>query len=167
MTERYWRMMTDKHFHLIYLGLHHHRNVIIERWLDIILAVISTGALGALIFCEEMQIILTVILALAQIVTAARPYLPFRNRMNALDKGICHLNIIYYKIESNWNKIVVSEMDDAEVNSLYYDFLKEWDKVDSNILKRDSLPRKKKFIEQASQENKEYFSIMFGGNTDE
>lgn len=167
MAERYWAMMTDKHFHLMYLGLHHHRNVVIERWLDIILAVTSTGALGALIMCDEMQIVLTMILAITQIVTSARPYLPFHKRMDELDKGISHLNLLYYKIESKWNVIASGEMDDDEINSLYYETLKEWDEMDSKILKRDSLPRKKKFIERASEANEQYFNIMFGGNTND
>lgn len=35
--------MTQMKFHLIYLGYHYHRTTTIERWLNIILAVISTG----------------------------------------------------------------------------------------------------------------------------
>ena len=76
MAYRYWSMMTDKKFALIYLGLHYHKNVQIERLMNIILAIISTGSLGALLFFDQHQYILTIILALAQIVTAARPYLP-------------------------------------------------------------------------------------------
>ena len=164
MVDRYWAMMTDKHYQLVYLGLHHHLNVEIERWLDIILAVVSTGALGALIICDDLQIVLTMILAVAQVITAARPYLPFRNRMNELDKGISHLSILYYKIESKWNKIAAGEMNDDEINSWYYDVLKEWNEMDSQILKKDSLPQKKKFIERAKEENEQYFNVMFGGN---
>lgn len=167
MVERYWSMMTDKKFTLIYLGLHYHRNVKIERWMDIILAVISTGSLGALFVMDEYQKVLTVILALAQIVTAARPYLPYQYRLKEIDKGILPLNVLYNEIEKKWNSIASGDFSDAEVNELYYDFLKKWDKIDAEILKKDSLPRKKKMIVQADKEKNQYFEVMFGGYTNE
>ena len=167
MVERYWAMMTDKHFDLVYLGLHHHRNVLIERWLDIILAVTSTGALGALIICDEMQIVLTIVLAITQVITSVRPYMPFHNRMDALDKGISQLNVLYNKIESKWNQIATGKMDDEEINRLYYEVQKEWEEIESKILKKDSLPRKSKFIERANEENEKYFNVIFGGNAND
>ena len=48
-------------------------------WNDL-LAIISTGSLGTLLVTDEVQRVLIIILALAQIVTVAKPYLPFQNR---------------------------------------------------------------------------------------
>lgn len=36
MVERYWSMMTDKKFHIVYLGLHYGECVKIERNLNIL-----------------------------------------------------------------------------------------------------------------------------------
>ena len=167
MAERYWHLMTDKKFALIYLGLHYHRNVKIERWLDIILAVISTGSLGALFVLDEYQFVLTVILALAQVATAARPYLPYQYRVKELDKGITLLNALYNEIEKKWFLISDGKLSDDEINELYYKYLKKWDELDSEILKKDSLPRRKNMINIAQEEKNQYFEVMFGGSTDE
>lgn len=167
MAERYWKMMTDKKFALIYLGLHYHRNVKIERWMDIALAVISTGSLGALFIFDEHQKILAIILALAQIVTAARPYLPYQYRLKEIDKGILPLNVLYNEIEKKWHCIASGNLSDDEINDLYYDFLRRWDEIDAEILKKDSLPRRQKMINTADKEKNQYFSVMFGGCTDE
>lgn len=52
---------------------------------------------------DEAQRVLIIILALAQIVTAAKPYLPFQNCMNEIDKGLVTLNLIYNDIEKEWD----------------------------------------------------------------
>lgn len=163
MAERYWNMMTDKKFHIVYLGLHYGKCVKIERWLNIVLAVISTGSLGALLFTDEAQKALIIILALAQIVTAAKPYLPFQSRMNEIDKGLVALNLIYNDIEKEWNSIFNGEYDEHTINQLYYDLSKRWEKADAEILKNDSLPQKEKLILKADKEKNHYFEVMFGG----
>ena len=167
MAYRYWSMMTDKKFALIYLGLHYHKNVQIERWMNIILAIISTGSLGALLFFDQHQYILTIILALAQIVTAARPYLPYQYRMQEIEKGLLALNDLYNDIEEKWLSIASGKLTDEEINNIYYSSVRKWDELDSKILKKDSLPRRKKFIKQANDEKEMYFTVMFGGDTNE
>ena len=163
MRQQYWTMMTQKKFSLFYLGLHLQVYERIERVLDITLAIISTGSLAGLFICEECQWFLTVVLALAQVVTAARPYLPYANRIKELDKGILLLKQIYLEIEKTWNEISISDVEDMEVNKLRYKYEKKWEDIDGEILKNDSLPRKEKYIGLASEENERYFANLFGG----
>jgi hypothetical protein len=167
MVERYWNMMTDKKFHIVYLGLHYGKCVKIERWINIILAVISTGSLGALLVTDKAQKVWVIILALAQIVTAAKPYLPFQYRMNEIDKGLVALNMIYNDIEKEWNPIISGKYDEATINQLYYDFSKQWEKADAEMLKNDCLPQKAKLIEKANKEKNHYFEVMFGGDNND
>lgn len=112
---------------------------------------------------DEAQKALIIILALAQIVTAAKPYLPFQNRMNEIDKGLVTLNLIYNDIEKEWNSIFNGKYDEHTINQLYYDLSKRWEKADAEILKNDSLPQKKKLISKADEEKNHYFEVMFGG----
>ena len=114
-------------------------------------------------FTDEAQKALIIILALAQIVTAAKPYLPFQSRMNEIDKGLVALNLIYNDIEKEWNSIFNGEYDEHTINQLYYDLSKRWEKADAEILKNDSLPQKEKLILKADKEKNHYFEVMFGG----
>lgn len=163
MRAQYWNMMTQKKYHLFYLSYHLNLYVKIERWLNIFLAIVSTGSLVGLFACEEYQKVLAAILALAQIVTAARPYFPFAKRIKDLDKGITLLTKVYSSIEKEWNDINIEDIDDSKINDILYKFAKEWDDVDAEILKKDSLPFIKKFYEKAAEENERYFKNMFGG----
>ena len=163
MKERYWSLMTQKKFALFYLGCHLHKCVLIERCTSIILAVISTGSLAGLIFNEKSRVVLTCILALTQIFTAAKPYLPFERRLKELDRGIPLLNMVYMDIEKDWNRIFDEDPSEDDINKIYYKHAKKWDEIDSEILKGDVLPFNKKYEESANAEKDRYFENMFGG----
>ena len=66
-------------------------------------------------------------------------------------------------MERKWRDVFSGKYDDNEVNEIIYDYVKKWDGIVAENLKGDSLPRKKKFIEQANEENHLYFESMFGG----
>ena len=74
---------------------------------------------------------------------------------------------MYNDIEEKWLSIASGTLPDEEINNLYYEFVRKWDELDSKILKKDSLPRRKKFIKQANDEKEMYFTVMFGGDTNE
>lgn len=164
MIQRYWNKMTQMKFHLIYLGYHYHRTTTIERWLNIILAVISTGSLAGLFLSYSTQKIWAIVLILSQAITAAKPYLPFESRIRELDKGIGALDVVYEEVEEQWNKVLSGIYDDSKINELIYKYEKQWDKIDATMLIGDSLPRKKRLIEMADKEKNQYFELMFGGS---
>ena len=149
-------------FHLIYIGYHYRRNICIERVINILLAIVSTGSLGGL-FLTSFQKTSAIILVLTQVLTAAKPYLPYSTRITELDKEITSLGIIYSEVERKWRDVFSGKYDENEVNEIIYDYVKKWDAIVVENLKGDSLPRKKKFIEQANEENHLYFESMFGG----
>lgn len=163
MKTQYWAMMTQKKYHLFYLGYHLNLYVKIDRWMNIILAVISTGSLVGLFTSDTYQKLLAVILALTQVVTAASPYLPFEKRIKELDKGIALLTQAYTAIEKDWNTINIEDSNDAEINEKLYEHVRKWEDIDGEILKRDSLPFVEKFYNKAADDNERYFNNRFGG----
>jgi hypothetical protein len=159
--------MSDKKFHILYLGEHHHRCITIERFINIGLAIISTGSLGGFFLWNTVQMLWATILVLAQVVTAIKPYLPYAKRSQEIEKSIIELTTIYEEIEEKWNDIYKDKIDDDDINTLYYQFCKKWDKADAKYLVDDSLPRIEKFVNKASKENELYFKNTFGGNYNE
>ena len=155
--------MTQMKFHLVYLGYHYHRYITIERWTNIILAIVSTGSLAGL-FTSSFQKIWAIILVLTQVITAAKPYLPFSTRIKELDKGISSWSIIYNEVEKQWKDVSTGIYDDNKINEIIYDYEKKWNTVDAGVLKGDSLPRIKKYIERADKEKNLYFETVFGGS---
>lgn len=167
MKKRYWRFMSEKKYYLEYIGLHHHRNVVIERWLNIFLAVISTGSVAAFFAWEKYAWIWGTIIILSQAVTAAKPYLPFYNRINELDKALIVFGSLYDKIEEKWYTIQNDNLSDEKINKLLYKYNKQWNKEDAKYLIKDSLPRKEKFVKQADDQANNYFELTFGGYENE
>lgn len=163
MKQRYWFFLTQKKYTLFYLAEHLNESIRIERYMNIGLAVISTGSLAGLFAWPAAQFFLTIILALAQIVTAARPYLPYEKRVSELEKGISALNVVYAQIEEQWDTISGDELSDAEINELYYKYEHMWNEIDSKLLKADMLPVKQAIKDKAEEAKNNYFSVMFGG----
>ena len=163
MVDRYWRLMVHKKFHIIYMDLHHNRCVTIERYISLVLAVISTGSLAGLFISRDMQYFLGILLAIAQIVTAAKPYLPFQNRINEIEKDLAGLNLIYMDIEKDWLIISNGELTEKEINEKYYYYDKKWFDYDNKYLQRDSLPLNEKIREKATKEMNNYFDSHFNG----
>jgi hypothetical protein len=139
----------------------------IERIINIGLTIISTGSLGGLFLWDNAQLLWSTILVVAQVVTAIKPYLPYAKRSQEIEKAIIELTVVYEEIEEKWNDIYNDKVDDADINTLYYQFCKKWDKADTKYLINDSLPRKPKLITKANEEKELYFKNMFGGNNND
>lgn len=162
MRERYWYWMSDRKFSLLYMEFYYGRSIRIDRIYDIVLAIISTGALGGLFIIESSQHVLTGVLAVAQVISAARPFLPYNKRIERLGKGLYVLTQQYNAIESYWCAIDNAKLPDERINEVYYDLKNKWDKTLQEVLCGDDLPVSKKCIKMAQQECDTYFKSMFG-----
>ena len=155
-------MMQNRKHDLIYMDLYYGRSIKIERAIDVALAVISTGALGALFIAKTGQEVFAYILAGAQIVTAARPFLPFSRRIDEIGRGLYVLTQQYNDMESYWDKVNRDKLDNEEINDIYYEQKNKWDKTLWEILKGDDLPVKNRYIKKAAKETQVYFVSIFG-----
>ncbi|SKA70315.1 hypothetical protein SAMN02745111_02003 [Eubacterium uniforme] len=162
LEEKYWTMMTQKKFDLIYLGHHLHRNILIERYINVFLAITSVGALSGLVILNDYKKIISIILALSQIITAAKPYLPYSNRVKDLDKSIIGLTTVYNEIEDYWDRIVIEKICESDINKMYRKLQNKWNDIDNKFLNGDSLPRIQKYIELSEKERNIYFKNYYG-----
>jgi len=161
MVDRYWSLMAQKKFHIIYMGLHYSRCVKIERSISIILAVISTGSLAGLFITKDMQLFLGIVLAIAQIITAAKPYLPYQRRVSEIEMDLAGLNLIYMDIEKDWFFVANGELTEKEINEKCYQYNTKWLNYDNRYLQKDSLPLNEKMREIATKEMINYFNSQF------
>ena len=143
MRLQYWKRMTGMKFEIQYLKCHHTSCISIERRISIILAVISTGSLAGLFVNSNYSIIFSIVLVLSQILTAAKPYLPYEYRINELEKGLYYYETIFSEVENYWNKINSNtEYNEDEVQQKLEEYLGKWSHIESSILKKDALPKK-------------------------
>lgn len=153
--------MAQKKFHIIYMGFHYSRCVRIERCISIILAVISTGSLAGLCITKEMHFLLGLLLAIAQIVTAAKPYLPYQKRISEIEMDLAGLNLIYTDIEKDWFFVANGDLTEEEINEKCYQYSMKWMDYDNRFLQNDSLPLDEKMREKATEEMIKYFESQF------
>lgn len=161
MQKRYWEFMVQKKFHIIYMGKHLSKCICIERWLNISLAIISTGSLAGLFITKQLQLILGIFLAISQIITAARPYLPYANRIKEIEADIAGLSLIYTDIEKDWYYVSNGQLTEEEINTKCYEYNKKWSDYDGQFLQNDSLPRNESIRDEATKDTNEYFGKLF------
>lgn len=158
--KRYWAFMTQKRSTIYYLSCYLEKSVLIERIYNISLAIVSTGALACLLASDTCQIISAIIIMLAQVASAAKPYMPFAKRSEQLSRALPLFENIYIEIEEHWNEVEVA--DKNKINEIYYDYDKKWESVKSNLLVDDALPKNPDFENIAEAKTIQYFKNFLG-----
>ncbi len=158
--DEYWSCMTQMKYNQIYLKHHHRLNANIVRIISAIQMVIGTGAL-CFLQNTALEKILFISLACSQILSAVKPYLPYEKRLSELGKGIALLAELYSEIELQWNDVCSGKISENEAAKLATEYKRKWDKIDSSMLKEDSLPNIKKIRDKANAEKDVYFKTNF------
>ncbi|MBR3596658.1 MAG: hypothetical protein IKL47_06750 [Clostridia bacterium] len=166
MKQRYWDKMTQFKFEILLFNEHFSRYVLINRVIIIVLAVLSSGAVGTWAIWKQYDIIWAVIVATTQIISIVNEFLPYKKRIEEIPKLIAELNTIYNKMEEEWYNVDAQKYDDANINKILYKYIANWDKVQNNYLKSDALPDKKRLTLKASELQRNYFSCFLIGDVE-
>lgn len=161
MQERYWKKLTDKRYQLIYINEYYDRCVRLQRAINIFLALTTSGAIAAWAIWKEFPIVWAVIIAVSQVVTAIKPYLPYEKRIEAIYDVISQFSVICNEIEAKWFYVAKGTMAEEEINELYYSFEKRWTDIESKSLKGDSIKSNDKLAAIANEKKELYFSNQF------
>jgi hypothetical protein len=161
MQERYWNKMTDKRYRVYYISEYYDRCVRVLRIINIFLAVTSSGAIAAWVIWKEFPVIWAGVIALSQVITAVKPYLPFEKRIEGMNEIINQFSVICNEMEAKWLYVSKGSLTEEEINDLYYDFEKRWADVEATSLKGDSIPINDKIATIANEKKDQYYDNQF------
>lgn len=161
MQERYWKKLTDKRYQLFYISEYYDKCVRVQRIINIFLALSTSGAIAAWAVWKELPIIWAGIIAISQVVTAIKPYLPFEKRIEGIYDIISQYSVICNELESKWFYIAKGALTEEEINDLYYTFEKRWTDIESKSLKGDSIKSDDRLAEIANEKKELYFKNQF------
>jgi hypothetical protein len=168
IQQHIWKQLYRTKVHSIYLELLHARTETIDRSIKIFLALVSSGGIAGWAIWKEADFIWACAIALAQVITAIRPYLPYRDRLKALSALSRELEELAIYMEIKWLEISAGELTEKEMRKLNADMLR---KISSAVQKHfpvNSIPHNNDLMDKAEIMATNYLSThLYQGEDDE
>ena len=161
MQERYWNKMTDKRYQLIYINEYYSRYIKVQRRINIFLAISASGAIAAWAVWKEFPIVWAGIIAVSQVITAVKPYLPYEKRIDGIYDISSQYTVICNEMESKWFYVANGSKTEEDINELCYNYEKRWTAVVTKTLKGDCIPTDGRIAAIANEKKDSYFKINF------
>lgn len=153
---QYWQELKQLKFEVLYLDLYYQRTEKINRNIDIFLALVSSGSIGAWAVWQDLTLIWTVLIAASQIISVVKHFLPYRRRQTNLNRHIWSLQQIFSNAEQNWYSVIEGELEDKEIHNLTTKYRKEKNGLSLTYID-PPLPHNKRLQERAEIEADKYF----------
>ncbi len=159
--QKYWSLLKELKTHVIYL---HNYAANSEWWnkaINIFLAITSSSSIAAWAIWQEYQIVWAIIIALSQVVTAIKPFLPYRQRLKPINNLNDMIQEISLDCERHWYSVAEGELTEKEIHDLYISLRGKCLKAEQKALKNIILPKKMKILAYAEKEVNIYLSNTY------
>ena len=102
----------------IYINIYHAKTEKFDRRLNVFSALTLSGAIGGWAIWQQLHWLWAVAIAGSQVLSAAKPYLPYRTRLKALSGLGTNLEALALTAESDWFKVSEGLLTAEEVHEL-------------------------------------------------
>lgn len=160
--ERYWKELVQLKIQSGYLNQYHIRSVAIDRAIKMFLAVASSGSIAAWAVWRQFPYVWAAIIAIAQVVTAVKAYLPYQRRIEGivgLGSDIAQTLIF---AEEHWFDVSEGDLYDDDIHALTMQVRKDRILAQDTHFKENPLPRNEKCVAAATDEADTYFRTFYG-----
>lgn len=161
MQEKYWKYMVQIKAWIFYLDLYIENSYKWDKRINVFGAIASSTSIAAWAIWQKLSFVWAVIIAISQVLTAIKDFMPYSKRLKVLVPFIENLNFLYNKIEYNWFKVASGELTEEEINNLLYTFKDEFTNMENKNLKEETLPENDEFRKIADEKTDAYFKNNF------
>lgn len=159
--QKYWSLLRELKTHVIYL----HNYAASSEWWDkainIFLAITSSSSIAAWAIWQQYQIVWAVIIALSQVITAIKPFLPFRQRLKPISDLNDQIQEISLECERHWHSVAEGELTEKEIHELYISLKDKSLKAEKKSFRDIVLPKNSKILACAEKEADLYLSNTY------
>ena len=161
MQEKYWRYMVQIKAWIFYLDLYAEDSYKWDKRINIFGAIASSTSIAAWTIWSQLSYVWSVIIAVSQVLTAIKSFMPYSRRLKILVPFMEDLKFLYNKIEYNWFKVASGELSEDEINELLYAFKDDFASIENKNLKEETLLENNKFKTNADKKTDVYFENNF------
>ena len=123
-----------------------------DKAINIFLAITSSSSIAAWAVWQKYDLLWAFIIALSQVVTAVKPFLPYRQRLKAISALNDKIQEISLKSEKNWYGVAEGELTEKEIHELCIALKNESLTAEIKFLKNLILPKKENLLKRAEKE---------------
>ena len=150
--QRYWNNLKELKTHVIYLHNYAAQSEWWDKAINIFLAITSSSSIAAWAVWQKYDLLWAFIIALSQVVTAVKPFLPYRQRLKAISELNDKIQEISLKSERNWYDVAEGELTEKEIHELCIALKNESLIAEIKFLKNLILPKKENLLKRAEKE---------------
>lgn len=161
MQEKYWKYMVQIKAWTFYLDLYEESSYKWDKRIKIFSAVVSSSSIAAWAVWNELSYVWSVIIAVSQVLSAVKDFLPYSNRLKVIVPFKDDLKFLCNKIEFNWFNVASGELTEEEINKMLFDFKDEFANIENKNLKEEILLDNETFKEKADEKTELYFKNNF------
>lgn len=161
MQKKYWNYMVQIKHWFFYVDLYVEDSYKWDRHMNILSAIASSTSIAAWAIWQELSFIWSLIIAMSQLLSAVKPFLPFNRRQKTLVPFMEELKFLYNTMEYNWYKVSVGELSEDEINELLLRFKNEFTSIENKTLKEEILLERNDFKLKADIKTDLYFRDIF------
>ena len=143
MQEKYWKYMVQIKAWIFYLDVYTEDSYRWDRIINIVVAIASSTSIAAWAIWQKYSFIWSIIIAISQVLTTIKIFLPYSKRLKMLVPFMEDLKFLYNKIEYNWFKVASGDLSEDEINELLYSFKDEFTNIENKNLILEKLPIEK------------------------
>lgn len=160
--ERYWKELDQLRVHVFYVVEYIEHTVHIDRSINIFLALCSNGSIAGWAIWQKYSFFWGVIIALSQIVNALKGYLPYVTRLRSLYNLSSELEALFIDAENKWYDVAQGKMTEEDVHRSHMNLKQREVSIVQNSFKKNALPHKERYMENARKLASEYFKNFYG-----
>lgn len=161
MQEKYWNYMVQIRAWIYYLDIYAEKSYKWDRRIKAYGAIASSSSIAAWAIWRDLSYVWAFIIALSQVLTAIKDYIPFGRRLKLLRSFIEDMNLLYIKIEYDWYKVAQGELTENEINTLLFSYKKEFASIENKHLKEEILLENFEYMKEADEKTNRYFANSF------
>ncbi len=157
----FWAITTEFKTHCYYIHEYLVSSEKCERRINIFLAITSCSSIAGWAIWSDFSVVWASIIAISQVITAIRPYLPFNARIKPLRELSYSFEDLFLEYENLCYKISKGELTEDEIHEHRMDLSKRkndsWRKIIGDL----TLPHKDSLHELSKQLAKTYFTTHY------
>ncbi|MCF6283593.1 MAG: hypothetical protein L3K26_00150 [Candidatus Hydrogenedentes bacterium] len=155
--QKYWKELVSLRVHLYYLEEYLIFNERCQMAMNWIVALASSGGIGAWVIWQKHSEIWATIIASSQVVGALRSHTPIDKRMKSLPRLLAAMDEIFLSAQRDWFPVSNGELTEKEIHELVMKLKSEKSKAAREYLGQSPLPVRNKFMGRAESNADKFF----------
>lgn len=158
---RYFNEFFDLLTHKYYLDIYHQKSVNINRVINVFLAATSSSSICGWAIWNEFAFIWGGIIAISQLLTVIKQYVPYKQRLKFLGKVLADFEILQNDAEKKWFDVSEGKLTIKEINDLRFDIREKKSAILIKYIGNEGLPDQNKYMEQATLSAETYINNYY------